>query len=332
MLQLVYVIVRNKIVLMSRRLIMGYSENDEFFLLAEEDAITGLLNRRGGEEEINNYIKEHPDEQCAFAIFECDKFRKVKDTFGHKVSDQIITKSADEISKYFLDKGIVARMDGDEFVVFYINTSREEISNKLEKFVEEQKPARMINGKMIPFTFSIGVAMYPDHGKNFEELLSKVDIALYDAKYQGRGRFTVYKKGMINPHQNQLMFELDEFSKGLPGGFFVYEAKGDEKILYANQSMVDLFKCEDMNDFRNYVGNSFKGIVHPDEYDNVIETITKQQFQNENNDKNIDYIKYRIKCKDGTIKTVEDFGHLVNDPTYGMIYYVFLLDVNDYIE
>ena len=209
---------------------MGYDEKDEFYLLAEEDAITGLLNRRGGEEEINDYIKEHPDEKCAYIIFECDKFKNVKDTFGHKVSDKIITESADEISKYFLDKGIVIRMDSDEFVVFYINTDKEEVKEKLDKFIEDQKPARMINGRMIQFTFSIGVTMYPDHGKNFAELLEKADIALYDAKYRGRARYTFYEKGFINAHQNQLMFGLEEFSKSLPGGFFVYEAKGDEKI------------------------------------------------------------------------------------------------------
>lgn len=310
---------------------MGYDEKDEFYLLAEEDAITGLLNRRGGEEEINDYIAEHPDEKCAFIIFECDKFKKVKDTFGHRVSDKIITESADEISRFFLDKGIVARMDSDEFVVFYINTSIEEVKEKLDRFIDEQKPARMINGRMIPFTFSAGVAMYPEHGKNFEELLDKVDIALYDAKYRGRSRYTIYRNGFVNAHQNQLMFGLEEFSKSLPGGFFVYEAVGDEKILYANDSIVELFKCDDMNDFRNYVGNSFKGIVHPDEYERVLKEINDQQFRTEDNFKNLDYIRYRIKCKDGTERLVDDFGHLVNDPTYGMIYYVFLLDVDEHI-
>ncbi|WP_287387174.1 diguanylate cyclase domain-containing protein [Lachnospira sp.] len=309
---------------------MGYDEKDEFYLLAEEDAITGLLNRRGGEEEINDYIKEHPDEKCAYIIFECDKFKNVKDTFGHKVSDKIITESADEISKYFLDKGIVIRMDSDEFVVFYINTDKEEVKEKLDKFIEDQKPARMINGMMIPFTFSIGVTMYPEHGKNFAELLEKADIALYDAKYRGRARYTIYEKGFVNAHQNQLMFGLEEFSKSLPGGFFVYEAKGDEKILYANQSMVELFKCDDMNDFRKYIGNSFKGIVHPDEYDKVLKEINTQQGKSDNHG-NLDYIRYRIKCKDGTEKLVDDFGHLVNDPTFGMIYYVFLLDVDEHI-
>jgi hypothetical protein len=117
----------------------------------------------------------------------------------------------------------------------------------------------------------------------------------------------------------------------MPGGFFVYEAQGDEKILYASDSLAKMFKCKSVKEFRNYVGNSFRGIVHPDDLEKSEKEIAVQQFESPENENRMDYVRYRIICKDGTVKTVDDFGHLVMDPTFGPVYYVYLIDLEDAI-
>ena len=87
--------------------------------LSEEDTITGLLNRRGGVKRINDYLTAHPDEVCAFLLFDGDHFKKINDSYGHLVGDHVIAQSGQEILRRFSDKGIVFRLGGDEFVVFY---------------------------------------------------------------------------------------------------------------------------------------------------------------------------------------------------------------------
>ncbi len=299
--------------------------------LSEEDSMTGLLNRRGGVKRINEYIEEHPDEVCAFLVFDGDHFKKINDSYGHLVGDHVIVQSGQEILRRFSDKGIVFRLGGDEFVVFYTNTSRTEVRMRLEAFRNSLKHANAVSDINMPFTFSVGIAMSPYHGSDFTELMESADIALYNSKYEGRGNYCFYEEGMEVPHRDQFMFALEEFAKGMPGGFFVYEAQGDEKILYASDSLAKMFKCDTVKEFRDYIGNSFKGLVHPDDLQRSESEIAVQQFESPENENRMDYVRYRIICKDGTVKTVDDFGHLVNDPNYGPVYYVYLLDLEDAI-
>ncbi len=299
--------------------------------LSEEDTITGLLNRRGGVKRINDYLTAHPDEVCAFLLFDGDHFKKINDSYGHLVGDHVIAQSGQEILRRFSDKGIVFRLGGDEFVVFYINTSETEVRMRLDEFQNSLKHANAMSDINMPFTFSVGVSMTPDHGSDFNDLMKSADIALYNSKYEGRGRYRFYKIGMEVPHRDQFMFALEEFAKGMPGGFFVYEAQGEEKILYASESLAKMFKCKTVKEFRNFVGNSFRGIVHPDDLEESEKEIAVQQFESPENENRMDYVRYRIICKDGTVKTVDDFGHLVMDPTFGPVYYVYLLDLEDAI-
>ena len=168
--------------------------------LSEEDTITGLLNRRGGVKRINDYLTAHPDEVCAFLLFDGDHFKKINDSYGHLVGDHVIAQSGQEILRRFSDKGIVFRLGGDEFVVFYINTSETEVRMRLDEFQNSLKHANAMSDINMPFTFSVGVSMTPDHGSDFNDLMKSADIALYNSKYEGRGRYRFYKIGMEVPH------------------------------------------------------------------------------------------------------------------------------------
>ena len=301
---------------------------EKFSGLKEEDLLTGVLNRHAGFNKVNKYIDRNPNTQCAFMIFDGDNFKKINDSYGHKCGDDVIIHNAKLLKENFSDKGIIFRLGGDEFVVFYQNTDINEISAKLRDLTMEEKRAVISDGKKINFTFSVGIAMYPKYGKDSETLLKMADDALYKAKYEGRNCYRFNTEGMAPIHRDQFMFDIEEFSKGMPGGFFVYEANEGEKLLYASDSMARLFNCDSISDFRNFVGNSFKGIVHPDDYEAINDVIKKQQFELPQNVDKIDYVRYRIRCKDGTIKEVDDYGHLVHDINFGMVYYVFLVDVH----
>ena len=86
-----------------------------------------------------------------------------------------------------------------------------------------------------------------------------------------------------------------------------------------------IFKCKNKEEFIELTGNSFKGMVHPDDLGNV-EGESIGQIKQE---KDIDRVKYRIICKDGTVKTVLDYGRFVHTEMYGDVYYVFINDVTE---
>ncbi|HAG70455.1 MAG TPA: hypothetical protein DCL38_10885 [Lachnospiraceae bacterium] len=294
----------------------------------DEDEMTGVLNRHAGLSRIKKHIDKNPDMQCALLIFDGDNFKRINDSYGHQCGDDVIRKNAELLKESFSDKGIILRLGGDEFVVFYTDTDINEISLKLRALSRDDIRVVISDGRRVSFTFSVGIAMFPKFGRDVDTLMKMADDALYKAKYDGRNCYRFITEGMIPANREQFMFDIEEFSRGMPGGFFVYEAGEGERLLYASESMAKLFNCDSISEFRNYVGNSFRGIVYPEDYDKINKMINRQQFELPQNTNKIDYVRYRIRCKDGTIKEVDDYGHLVHDRNYGMVYYVFLVDIH----
>ena len=124
-------------------------------------------------------------------------------------------------------------------------------------------------------------------------------------------------------------FTIDDIMRGIPGGFFIYRADDNEELLYVNDEMLRLFRCDTLEEFRELTGNSFRGIVHPDDLERV-ESYIAHQIANDL--QALDYVEYRIVRKDGEICWVEDFGHLVHDDTEGDIFYVFISDITERIR
>ena len=124
-------------------------------------------------------------------------------------------------------------------------------------------------------------------------------------------------------------FTIHNIMQGIPGGFFIYRADDNEEILYVNDAMLTLFRCNTIEEFQAFTGNSFKGIVHPDDLERVEAYIVHQI---ENDFQGLDYVEYRIIRKDGEICWVEDFGHLVHDEKEGDLFYVFISDITERIK
>ena len=129
-------------------------------------------------------------------------------------------------------------------------------------------------------------------------------------------------------------FELDEktlliveqIGSHMPGGFFVYRAEGREELLYANRAVLNIFGCENLDEFKELTGFTFRGMLHPDDYDAVEKAINAQVQTSEGS---MDYVEYRIIRKDGQVRWVDDYGHYTETEAYGGIYYVFLSDITE---
>ena len=125
---------------------------------------------------------------------------------------------------------------------------------------------------------------------------------------------------------DEKMLVIRELGRHMPGGFFIYKAEQPEELLYANQSIYDIFGCEGEEDFAALTGNTFRGMLHPDDYDAVSESILEQIGGQK---EGMDYVEYRIIRKDGTVRFVDDYGHYTTTAAYGGIYYVFISDITE---
>ncbi len=137
--------------------------------------------------------------------------------------------------------------------------------------------------------------------------------------YTDKSKFTI----SFNEHTLPV---IEQISEGMPGGFFIYHADGDEELIYINDAMLRIFGCDTREEFRELTGYTFRGIVHPEDIDKV-EASIRSQIADSRED--LDYVEYRIIRKDGTVRWVEDYGHVVHTDTYGDLFYVFIEDATE---
>ena len=121
-------------------------------------------------------------------------------------------------------------------------------------------------------------------------------------------------------------YEMICFMDKIPGGFFIYRDDKDEQIVYANKGLLRIFGCDSWEQFQKMTGGSFRGLVHPEDLDEVEESI-KQQIGKDSHD--LDYVEYRITRRDGSVAWIEDYGHLVRTEMAGNFFYVFLGDATE---
>ena len=117
---------------------------------------------------------------------------------------------------------------------------------------------------------------------------------------------------------------IEEIGKHMPGGFFIYKADSPEELLYANRAVFDIFGCSSREEFIELTGFTFKGMLHPDDYEEISASIKNQI---EHSEDQMDYAEYRIIRRDGAVRWVDDYGHYTRTDAYGGIYYVFISDI-----
>jgi diguanylate cyclase (GGDEF)-like protein/PAS domain S-box-containing protein len=130
-------------------------------------------------------------------------------------------------------------------------------------------------------------------------------------------------KGFVNGISLETMKEI---GKHVPGGFFIYKAEGAEELLYANQVVFDIFGCSNLEQFRELTGFTFKGMLHPEDYEKNSVAIENQIA---GSDDNMDHVIYRIIRRDGEVRWIDDYGHYVETADCGGVYYVFISDITE---
>lgn len=157
---------------------------------ASYDPLTGLYNRRGFLKKIDELLLRN--QTCVLILLDLDDFKNINDNLGHLEGDRVLYELSQNLKTAFEDQTI-GRYGGDEFIIFVTqNVSLDELNERIKKF-QDLIHQRFLDKYHIDLGFSIGASIYPFHGDNFLSLFHKADVAMYEAKKNGKNQFVVYE-------------------------------------------------------------------------------------------------------------------------------------------
>ena len=295
-----------------------------FKRLAVTDALTGIYNRLGFDDQVEQYMRQNPQKHCVMAMLDIDDFKLVNDMYGHAAEDGVLKKLAESMKQYFSKDAILGRNGGDEFSVFMPDCTVAEVKPFLKKFTEETRKF-YCKGEERAFTISLGFAEYPVFADDRSQLIRCADKALYDVKMRGKNGCMAYSEGEQVKSRAKLGFVIKDIIDNLPGAFIVYRAdKENDEILLANSEMLRLTGCKNMDELLAYTGKSFCNLIRPDEQESCQKSIWSQINGGHSND----YIFFHMRKADGTYISVLDHGRIVDSVYNGRVFYVMIMDLN----
>lgn len=168
--------------------------NKELANQAVQDNLTKLPNRLYLAEYAHLLFTEHrgSSEKIAFLYIDLDRFKAVNDVFGHHVGDQLLIQLANRIHRLLNEHSRLLRIGGDEFLMVIEKATSDQANQTAQRILELIQECFYIAGKEINLSGSIGIAMFPEHGNNLQDLLINADAAMLTSKYQGRNTFSMF--------------------------------------------------------------------------------------------------------------------------------------------
>ncbi len=176
---------------------------------ALEDELTRLPNRRCLHDRVQEALVEAASsgETIAFVYLDLDRFKTLNDSLGHRYGDELLFQVALRLSRAVSSVDTVARIGGDEFALLLRNVTAAGAQMRLDSVLGGLcEPVQVGNVSVQPRA-SIGIAMYPENGRDFDTLLRKADVAMYRGKSSGGGRIVFYEEQMNGQALRRLQIE-----------------------------------------------------------------------------------------------------------------------------
>ncbi|WP_072907405.1 EAL domain-containing protein [Anaerobranca californiensis] len=170
--------------------------------LADHDPLTGLFNRRKLIEILNTKLSK--GEKGWIFLLDLDNFKNINDTLGHFYGDKLLQKIA-EVLQENLTQGEIFRIGGDEFIILL--DPAVDIASFSKEIFKVLKEKVIVDNLSHLITASIGIVGYPIDGTNIEDLLKKVDIAMYQSKNTGKNKYTVFDQRMADTFSQKVKIE-----------------------------------------------------------------------------------------------------------------------------
>lgn len=187
-----------------------YVESEDLQNKADTDLLTDLYNKMATERMIKEYLEgEGKNSVSMLFVLDVDNFKKINDTMGHAFGDEVLSQLGHQIRAWFRVNDIVGRIGGDEFMVFIKDVKDPEVikreGSRIMQFFEGFNVGEYT--RYSP-TASVGGAVYPNDGTDFESLYKSADKAVYKSKKEGKNRVSFY--GDLNIIEKDAIVEKDE--------------------------------------------------------------------------------------------------------------------------
>jgi cyclic di-GMP phosphodiesterase Gmr len=170
---------------------------DRLFRTAYYDELTGLPTRRVIEHRANSLLQREAPGRFALAFLDIDNFKHINDYYGHAIGDALLIEVARRLGLDLRESDMLSRISGDEFLLL-LNPiqSEHEVAEYIQVTLQRLKAPFFIDGSEIFASTSIGVSLYPEHGRNYDVLRQNADIAMYRVKNDGKGAAAFFDDGM----------------------------------------------------------------------------------------------------------------------------------------
>ena len=170
---------------------------DQLFRSAYYDELTGLPSRRVVEHRANSLLAKDTSEKFALAFLDLDNFKHINDYYGHGIGDALLVELAKRLSRGLRATDMLSRISGDEFLLLLSPIENaQEVKDYLQSTLEQLSAPFFIDGSEIFASTSVGVSLYPEHGRSYEVLRQNADIAMYRVKNEGKGAAAFFDAGM----------------------------------------------------------------------------------------------------------------------------------------
>jgi diguanylate cyclase (GGDEF)-like protein/PAS domain S-box-containing protein len=180
--------------------------------LADHDALTGLPNRRLLEDRLTQALALSRRNKKASAVMfvDLDRFKTINDSLGHSIGDALLKEVAGRLVKQLRVGDTICRIGGDEFVVVLPEVKRSsDVAHVAQKVIEQLSQPVKVEERELEVTCSIGIAVYPDDGRDAESLIRNADAAMYHAKELGRANYQFFTEQMNQAASHRLQLEGD---------------------------------------------------------------------------------------------------------------------------
>ncbi len=205
--------------------------------IAYHDNLTGLPNRNLLRDRLGQALakSERLSQKLAVLFIDLDHFKRVNDTLGHQAGDSMLVAITQRLQSEIRSSDTLARIGGDEFIVVLDNVRSEENAASIcEKLLATISNPLIMAGVELTPGGSIGVSMYPDHGRDPDELIKNADMAMYSVKTTGRNQFNFFSPEMSD-YTTKYFSREQELRKAL---------KNDElRLFYQPQFRLDSGEC-----------------------------------------------------------------------------------------
>ena len=174
---------------------------------AHSDSLTGLANRFSIIATIRKLIENKAKTPFSLVLIDLDDFKKINDSLGHLAGDEALKIFANRLTRKVKRPDLLSRLGGDEFLVILKHRPNVDIISRVKSILSSLDDPIAVENHLYQLSLSIGIASYPEHGKQVSEILGKADIAMYEAKKLGKNQYKEFDSELDKLVQNKIYVE-----------------------------------------------------------------------------------------------------------------------------